>query len=67
MRAQNCLRPAHFLTAFLFAAAGTEPLDDANRSIGQTYCIGMAGDGPQQLQASLPATASSLHCRRCCA
>jgi hypothetical protein len=57
MQAQNRLRLAHFLTAFLFAAAGTEPPDDANRSIGQTYCIGTAGDGPQRLQASLPATA----------
>jgi hypothetical protein len=38
---------AHFLTAFLFATAETKPQDDVNRSIGQTYCVGMAGDGPQ--------------------
>ena len=50
--------PAHVLTAFLFAAAGTEPPNNANRSIGQIYCIGPAGDGPQRLQVSSPATAS---------
>ncbi len=44
MQAQNCLRPAHFLTAFLIAAAGTKQPDDANRSIGQIYCVGTAGD-----------------------
>ena len=53
---------------FLFAAAGTEPPDDANRSTGQTYCIGTTRDGPQWLQASSPATAlSSLprHAQNC--
>ena len=37
---------AHVPTAFLTAAAGTERHDDANRSIGQTYCVGTAGKGP---------------------
>ncbi len=37
---------ANVLTAFLVAAAGTEPPDDANRSIGQTYCFGTTGNGP---------------------
>ncbi len=65
MQAQNCLHPTHFLTAFLLAAAGTEPPDDANRSIGQTYCIRTAGDGPQRLQASLYATVLWLYCWCC--
>jgi hypothetical protein len=63
--AQNCLRPAHFLTAFLFAAVKTKPPDDANRSIGQTYCVGTARDGPQQLQTSSPATSLLLHHWHC--
>jgi hypothetical protein len=46
METPNCLRAAHVLTAFLTAAAGTKLLDDADRSIGQTYCVGTAGDGP---------------------
>ena len=57
----TCEGAAHVLTAFLFAAAGTEPPDDVNRSIGQTYCVGTAGDGPQWLQASSPANALSSH------
>ncbi len=30
----NCLRAAHVLTAFLVAAAGTEPRDASNSPIG---------------------------------
>ena len=33
-------------TAFPAAAAVTELPDDVNRSIGRTYCVGTAGDGP---------------------
>ena len=40
------LRVAHVPTAFPAAAAGTELPDDVNRSIGWTYCVGTAGDGP---------------------
>jgi hypothetical protein len=43
---QNCLRAAHVLIAFLTTAAETEQQDNANRSIGKTYCIGTAADGP---------------------
>ncbi len=40
-------RAAHVLTAFPAADAVTELLDDVNRwSIGWTYCVGTAGDGP---------------------
>ncbi len=44
----NGLRAAHVLTAFPgpAAAALTELPDDVNRSIGRTYCVGTAGDGP---------------------
>jgi hypothetical protein len=42
----NCLRAAHILIALPTAAAETEQQDDANRSIGGTYCIGTATDGP---------------------
>ena len=42
----NYLRTAHVPTAFPAAAAETELPDDANRPIGQTYCIGTTGDGP---------------------
>jgi hypothetical protein len=44
---RNRLRAANVLAAFLVAAAaGTEPSDDANRSIGQAYCFGTTGNGP---------------------
>ena len=33
-------------TAFLTPAAGTERHDDANRSIGQTYCVGTTRNCP---------------------
>ena len=42
----NGLRAAHVPTAFPAAAAVTELPDDVNRSIGRTYCVGTAGDGP---------------------
>jgi len=43
----NGLRANHVLTAFPAATVVTELLpDDVNRPIGQTYCIGTAGDGP---------------------
>jgi hypothetical protein len=42
----NCLCAAHVPTAFPPVAVGTELPDDANRSVGQTYCIGIARDGP---------------------
>ena len=42
----NRLDADHVPTAFLTAAAGTELPDDVNRSIGWTYCVGTAGDGP---------------------
>ncbi len=42
----NCLRTAHILIALPTAAAKTEQQDNANRSIGWTYCIGTAAEGP---------------------
>ncbi len=42
----NHLRAAHISIALPTAAAETEQQDDANRSIGRTYCIGTATDGP---------------------
>ena len=44
----NGLCAAHVPTAFPgpAAAALTELPDDVNRSIGRTYCVGTAGDGP---------------------
>ena len=42
----NHLRTAHISIALPTAAAETERQDDANRSIGWTYCIGIAADGP---------------------
>ena len=39
-------RAAHVPTAFPAAGAVTELLDDVNRSIGRTYCVGTAGDDP---------------------
>ena len=42
----NGLRAAHVPTAFPAAATVTELPDDVNRSIGRTYCVGTAGDGP---------------------
>ena len=42
----NGLRTAHVPTAFPAAAAVTELLDDVNRSIGRTYCVGTAENGP---------------------
>jgi hypothetical protein len=42
----NHLRAAHILVAFLPAAAETKQQDNANRSIGQNYCIGTAADSP---------------------
>jgi len=42
----NGLRATHVPTAFPAAAAVTELPDDVNRSIGRTYCVGTAGDGP---------------------
>ena len=42
----NRLRAAHILIVLPTAAAETERQDDANRSIGWTYCIGTAADGP---------------------
>ncbi len=38
--------PPYVPTAFPAAAAVTELPDDVNRSIGRTYCVGTAGDGP---------------------
>jgi hypothetical protein len=42
----NCLRAAHILIALPTPAAETEQQDDANRSIGRTYCIVTTTDGP---------------------
>jgi hypothetical protein len=49
----NGLRAAHVLTAFPAAAAAaaaaaavTELPDDVNRSIGRSFCVRAAGDGP---------------------
>ncbi len=42
----NRLRAAHVLIALPTAAAETKQQDDANRSIGWTYCIGTAADSP---------------------
>ena len=42
----NGLRAAHVPTAFFTAAAVTELPDDVNRSIGRTYCVGTAENGP---------------------
>ena len=42
----NRLHAAHILVALPTAAAETEQQDNANRSIGQTYCIGTAADSP---------------------
>ena len=41
----NCLHAAHISIAFPAAATETEQQDDANRSIGWTYCIRTAADG----------------------
>ena len=46
-------------TAFLTAAAGTERHDDANRSIGETYCVGTAGNGPYAAAGIVVAATSS--------
>jgi hypothetical protein len=46
LTAQNHLRAAHILIAFLAAAVETEQQDDDNRSIGRNYCIGTIADGP---------------------
>jgi hypothetical protein len=42
----NHLHATHILIAFLAAPAETEQQDDANRFIGQTYCIRTAADSP---------------------
>jgi hypothetical protein len=42
----NCLCAAHISIALPTAATKTEQQDNANRSIGQTYCIKTAADGP---------------------
>ncbi len=42
----NCLRAAHISIALPTAAAETERQNNANRSIGRTYCIGTAADSP---------------------
>jgi hypothetical protein len=45
----NGLCVAHVPTAFpavAAVAAVTELPDDVNMSIGRTYCVGTAGDGP---------------------
>jgi hypothetical protein len=41
----NCLRAAHISIAFP-ASTETEQQEDANRSIGRTYCIGTTADSP---------------------
>ena len=41
----NCLRTTHVLTAFP-TVTGTKQPEDANRSIGGTYCVRTAVDGP---------------------
>ncbi len=46
MQTQNCLHAAHVLIAFLATAVETKQQDNANRSIGQTYCIGTTTHGP---------------------
>ena len=43
-----CLRAAHVLTAFLAAAAGTEPRDASNRLIGQSDCVETTGCAPDE-------------------
>ncbi len=42
----NYLRTAHILIVFLAAAAETKQQDNANRYIGQNYCIGTTVEGP---------------------
>jgi hypothetical protein len=42
----NCLCAAHILFALPTAAVETKQQDNANRSIGRTYCIRSAADGP---------------------
>ena len=42
----NRIHAAHILIALPTAAAETEQQDNANRSIGQTYCIGTSADSP---------------------
>ena len=42
----NHLHTVHVATAFLAAAAGTKLPDNADRSIGLTYCVGTTGNEP---------------------
>jgi len=41
-------RPSHVLLAFLAAAAGTNPRDASNRSIGQIDCVEITRDAPDK-------------------
>ena len=50
----NCLRAAHISIALPTAASETEQQDDANRSIGRTYCIGTATNGPYAAAGIVP-------------
>ena len=62
----NCLRAAHISIALPTAAAETEQHDDANRSIGRTYCIGTATDGPYMavgIDACNPIVVANVLCR----
>jgi hypothetical protein len=49
---QKCFHAANFQTAFLTTTDGTKlPRNDANSSIGQTYCVGTTRDGPYDAAA----------------
>ena len=51
----NGLRADHVPTAFpTTASAVTKLLDNINRPIGQTYCVGTAGDGPYAAVGIVP-------------
>jgi hypothetical protein len=46
MTTPNCCPFTDVPTAFLSTATGTELPNNANRSIGQTDCVGSAGNAP---------------------